>query len=608
MSVPVPVPVPVPAAADGGVPDAAPVEAEQEVPSYVAGQRLEVGWPVIRGPDWDYGDQDGGNQEGEVYFVKGGWCIVKWKNDQEEKTEEDDDYEDLAKNLYAYPWQSPRAIAVVGDPTTRPPLPGGPAAIENLLNNIAKRAQMRTKVRVDIQRVGSLNTVAQSFRCGMIMHHEREMNPVELKWWLTYISHKDYSPDALLSVTAQEYLRDKQPRLQIKNTLELHNEDRREMQRMPQVRVTDYPGQDEPSQAPNCFKIKTSKWYDRTIFSELDLRNFPLDCNELVLEFKAMQPKHINSLEPHSDVHAFVHLSTQQSLGNCEIERVMVEVFDRKQQTGSSFKDRFTRANKKALKEYSCIAVRLKIARTWSIYLWRIIFFLAIIGLMGVTVTYMLSAYKVSDLRVEVQGNIVTLLLAAVAFQVTFESDLPETQYMTFLDQYVNWSFFYLALISIEVSFADVLEQHIDNYPSRTTWSVIFLSIYFFGQAFFAVRGYRVRKLERLKLYADSTEVEENLAQKPFDVKLKKGEWDPKKYRKHKWLAQDTDQFVDTLLDNTEDRVKFMPEIRPKKNPALKAALNRRKSDVIDTTSAIKPSETTASTTQMEQLKKKSVV
>lgn len=585
--------VPVPASSIPLPEKAAEPEKEEEVPSFVAGSRLEVGWPVKRGPDWDYGEQDGGGQSGEVYFVKGGWCIIQWKEKENEEKDEEN-IENLAANLYAYPWQD-RVIEVVGDPNTFVPLPGGPAVVEKLLTNIAKNRCNRTKIRVDIQRIGNLNTVEQNYRCGFVVLHEREMDPLELKWWLTYISHKDYSPDALLSGNAINFLKEKLPKLQIKNTLEVHNEDRREMERMPQIRVTNWPGID--SNSPNCFRIRTSKWYDRTIFSELDLRNFPLDCNELVLEFKAMKPKNVETYEPHDGAHAFVHLSTQQSLGTCEIERVLVEVFDRKQQTGSSYKDRLKKAHEKALKEYSCIAIRIKIARSWKIYLWRIGFFLAIIGLMGVTVTYMLAAYGDSGLRVEVQGNLLTLLLAAVAFQVTFEAELPETQYMTFLDQYVNWSFFYLALISIEVSIADAIEDHVnDMYPSRLTWAIIMVIIYFAGQLFFAIKGYLVRQKERLKLEADEGEIEDGRTQKPFDIKLKKGQWDTQKYRSHKWIAKDTDQLLDNL-DEEEERVQFLPELRPKKNAAL-AALKRRKSDGIDNT-PIKQSNVA-----MENLKK----
>merc|ERR1719204_61128 len=81
-------------------------------------------------------------------------------------------------------------------------------------------------------------------------------------------------------------------------------------------------------------------------------------------------------------------------------------------------------------KYYSVLNIRLKLSRTWSIYIQRVVYFLFIMATLALGC---LGSRQDSDKF----ANAITLLLAAVAFQVTFQSELPKTSYSTVLDKYV---------------------------------------------------------------------------------------------------------------------------------------------------------------------------
>merc|ERR1719420_928001 len=95
-------------------------------------------------------------------------------------------------------------------------------------------------------------------------------------------------------------------------------------------------------------------------------------------------------------------------------------------------------------KYYSVMTIRLKLSRSWSIYGQRIIYFLFFLATLSLGC---LGSRPDSDKF----ANAITLLLAAVAFQVTFQEELPKTSYSTVLDKYVMTVFAFICFVALEI-------------------------------------------------------------------------------------------------------------------------------------------------------------
>merc|ERR1719273_413039 len=96
----------------------------------------------------------------------------------------------------------------------------------------------------------------------------------------------------------------------------------------------------------------------------------------------------------------------------------------------------------------------MKVARKWSIYFWRIGIFTMILSACSLSVFTLDKSEDLADRY----NMLLTLLLAAVAFQYIINAELPKLPYLTLMDIYVLFSFSFVFLVIICVSVSGFFE------------------------------------------------------------------------------------------------------------------------------------------------------
>lgn len=112
--------------------------------------------------------------------------------------------------------------------------------------------------------------------------------------------------------------------------------------------------------------------------------------------------------------------------------------------------------------EYDQFAVMFKLQRRWQVYVWRVMFMIALIS--GISIA--LFAIDVKQLEARL-SNLLTLLLTMVAFQFVISTNIPSLSYSTFLDKYIRVNFIFIAIICLEsalFSYVDKLDAYDGNF------------------------------------------------------------------------------------------------------------------------------------------------
>jgi len=174
---------------------------------------------------------------------------------------------------------------------------------------------------------------------------------------------------------------------------------------------------------------------------EFELRNFPFDCQDLQIKIQATQKSHRMICYP-----GFFSDTSQT-----EFEYAILNAQD----------CNFTQYTCKGLyteayldrgpcayggKPFSGVNVRIKLARSWSIYVWKIFLMIFIITLSSFMANSLDDAANKYDL-------LLTLLLTDVAFQFVISTFIPNLPYLTILDYY--------AIVSVIVIFCMVVQVYL---------------------------------------------------------------------------------------------------------------------------------------------------
>jgi len=152
---------------------------------------------------------------------------------------------------------------------------------------------------------------------------------------------------------------------------------------------------------------------------------------------------------------------------------------------------------------WSHTTLRMKIARKWSIYFWRIGIFTMILSMCALSV----FTLDKDDDRDDRYGMLLTLLLAAVAFQYIINSELPKLPYLTLMDKYVLFSFAYLFLGIVFVTIGAWFEVS-DATDIAFLWVLVAVFVVF--HIWFIATAYFARKYELKKLDFDRWDYERN--------------------------------------------------------------------------------------------------
>lgn len=149
----------------------------------------------------------------------------------------------------------------------------------------------------------------------------------------------------------------------------------------------------------------------------------------------------------------------------------------------------------------SQIKVRLKMQRRFEVYVWNVVFFMALIS--GLT----LSSFSVDALDLgERLAIIITLLLTSVAYQSNVFSTLPNVPYLTLLDKYIVTSFVFMTMVTIETALLGT--KYLDN-DLHNNWLFIGTVAVFTGyHLVFLILARRKHKFEKKKLFMSSVRMQ----------------------------------------------------------------------------------------------------
>lgn len=195
--------------------------------------------------------------------------------------------------------------------------------------------------------------------------------------------------------------------------------------------------------------ITCSCMWDVQFRQQFDLRDFPFDSQDLVLELSITDSEAAHVFDR---FHLVVYsIQYKQDLVNVPEWRVHVPRIQRR------------------LPFHRRMNIHVRISRQPQYYLWNIIFVSFMISTLGFTV--FMESWKNTSERVSV---VLTLLLTNITFQYNVSSQLPKLFYFTLLDSYTFRNIFSLFLLSFgccAAKFHTYLVYNVDSLDWLDGWS-----------------------------------------------------------------------------------------------------------------------------------------
>jgi len=317
-----------------------------------------------------------------------------------------------------------------------------------------------------VDRLGDVDVVRQNFSCSLNL---------EVLWRATEEDHRNFQADPL------NYVPSFVPDIHFANG-NLEHEQIRESNG--HKFVVFQPG--EPNIRGRVFDDASMRCaylnqciYDISgSFSEpFELENFPMDVQDLQI---------IMRLVGQSDVNFFAPKCLENSLAVClPVEQWGIADYAVHEPILESWMQDYGNG-------LSHATLRMKFARKWKIYFWRIGIFSLILSLCCLLV-FTLDKEDVSD-RYE---TLLTLMLAAVAFQYIINSELPKLPYLTLMDVYELFCFSFVFLVLVLVSVSGYFEveettDHAFGYAAALSFTLFHIG--------FGIKAYKARKWEMKKL------------------------------------------------------------------------------------------------------------
>lgn len=202
-----------------------------------------------------------------------------------------------------------------------------------------------------------------------------------------------------------------------------------------------------------------------TFMEEMEIANFPFDCQDFQLTLRLTQPVESAHLVPHFRREKFFKLSTKYlTISDWDIHPSTV-TFRMSGETDSMFADKF---------RYSVVAVGVMLQRNPKYYMQRVVMLLFIIT----SCTGMCFCLDPVDAASDRLSILFTLLLTAVAFLFIVSADLPKVPYMTLMDTYVISCFIAITCVALEATLAKAFNiSHEDELPVIQFMLVAFFAL-----------------------------------------------------------------------------------------------------------------------------------
>jgi len=249
--------------------------------------------------------------------------------------------------------------------------------------------------------------------------------------------------------------------------------------------------------ADRCYFIRAKLNIELLLSEELELQSFPFDCQDLSVVMREESKNVRIVFLPEMRKLTFASIDPRYSvITEWDMESARIEF-------GSS-----DPSKSRGGATYSQIILRLKMQRRWEVFMWNVVFMMACIEALTLTMFKM-------DIEKEEGGDRlglgVIMVLTAIAFLQVVRARLPNVPYLTLLDWYVYLSFLFLIAMVLEtaivhecwLSFADFDANKVDN--PFFVFCMVYLFLY---HVFFAFYSWWSRREEKKKLVMSSDEIE----------------------------------------------------------------------------------------------------
>eukprot|EP01083_Nonionella_stella_P031570 86449_1 len=329
-------------------------------------------------------------------------------------------------------------------------------------------------VNLHVNRLTEIDTVRESFRCQFWISFSWLPTHCE---WLSYKDHQltnrltEWKPSWVPIIAFPELM----------NEWKFHYADKPNSGKFSISCM--YSKDDEKAEIgydpESCLFIRCKLECDMTFSNGFLLLNFPVDCQDLPISMHEISGECIFVAEQRKRSFASIH-TTSSVMEEWQCSNMMIEIG----QLEASF-------------EFAQLKVRLKMQRRFEVYLWNVVFFMALIS--GLT----LCSFAVEDVDLgERLAIIITLLLTSVAYQSSVFMTLPNVPYLTLLDKYIVTSFVFMTLVTIETAMLGT--QYVDNDEHNR---ILFVStaIAFIGyHVLFVFVAINKQSIEQRKLHMTS--------------------------------------------------------------------------------------------------------
>eukprot|EP01083_Nonionella_stella_P111614 327519_1 len=231
--------------------------------------------------------------------------------------------------------------------------------------------------------------------------------------------------------------------------------------------------------------------YDGLFGEEFELKSFPFDCQDLQIKIglddDISNYCFVPSLWKGGVSLGNIGLSEGHNLAEYDIMDFFLDIYVNTEKTNQK------ESNFKARKQ-SMAVFRIKIARKWQIFFWKIGLFMFVTSLCSLLVFTMEND---SELLADKYSLLITLLLTAVAFQFVVAAFIPNLPYNTYLDWYITVAFLIIFIMIISVVIVELAAIDDELYDIiGILFSIVFIVI----QGAFILIAVYLRNYETKKL------------------------------------------------------------------------------------------------------------
>jgi len=409
-------------------------------------------------------------------------------------------------------------------------------------------APRRIYVALKVKRISDIDNVNETYRCRFHIYFD---------WLLSqhdYEHYKEYHKKAIAQTKKLEWIPPFRPRYDFLNIVEAHTMEEVDYGTEGQYRVQqikDFEQKFVGFDPKRSWMCRMKLEVDATFCEELELQNFPVDCQDFSIVMRESWGSRRAIFVPELRLNTRGEVPKPSDFARVDPTFSVLDEWD-----FHNARIEFRTSDPKQSRsesQYHLLTIRFKMRRKYTVYVFNYVLYMMFIA--GLSLCCFLIH---KDTVGERMGMAVTLLLTAVAFQDIVFEELPNVAYLTLLHQYILSSFIFIACVVLETAFvlandsSGIDDEGIDDLDRDLMW--IFISAFIVYHIYFLVMAAWKRHEESRKLYMDSEQLEKYVEDRKHKFKLAWQE-KPKFGGEQGRLALFVDENPDFKLEQDEEEL-----------------------------------------------------